>query len=240
MEVKKTEYFTVSKPLLRLTEYSTRTVKDFEANFDYESFFLDLDLDHFASLTKRWAENDLKIKIPNYDNYDQWLNYFKNLSPSVIKKLAITGVDFLPTEAYAALSRWHDIIKSPHRIDKIHQSGLVSHNKNDKSIIDLARNNDRKGVLEALRDRLAEKLEKGTGARDTASISKEMGEILGQIAELERRSGPKKETKAGKLIGEFQKRSGYNGKGVRTTSFASRVVTIKDKEDEIRQPETQN
>lgn len=202
-------------------------------NKDFEQFFYALALDDFIEYAKVWNETKLKIKIPKLDNYDQWLNYFKTLSPSVIRQLAISGVDFLPTEAYAALSRWHDIIKSPHRIDKIHQAGLTNQpDKNKQSITALARNNDRMGVLCAVRDQLAEKLEKGAGARDMASLAREMGDILDQIAELEKRSGPKKGTKLNELLGEFtvkKKRPGKNGGGARNTSFKSRM-TIADTE----------
>lgn len=200
---------------------------------DFEQFFYAMDLDHLIYYTKDWSEKKLKLKIPKHENYDQWLNYFKTLSPTIIKQLAITGVDFLPTEAYAALSRWHDIIKSPHRIDKIYQAGLTNlPDKNKKSIIALAKNNDRMGVLCAVRDSLAEKLEKGAGARDMASLAREMGDVLDQIAELEKRQGPRKGTKLSELLGEFdvkRKRPASNGGGSRNTSFRSRV-TIDDTE----------
>lgn len=200
---------------------------------DFEQFFYALELPDFIQYTQLWNETRLKIKIPKYTDYDQWLNYFKKLSPNVIKQLAISGLDFLPTEGYAALSRWHDIIKSPHRIDKIHQAGLTKPpEKNKQDIIALARKNDRMGVLCAVRDQLAEKLQKGAGARDMAALAREMGDVLDQIAELEKRSGPKKGTKAHELLHDFdvkRKRPGYDGGGARKTSFKSRV-TIDDTE----------
>jgi hypothetical protein len=142
-------------------------------------------------------------------------------------------VDFLPTEGYAALSRWHDIIKSPHRIDKIHQAGLTGQpDKTKKSIRELAAQGDRMGVLCAVRDQLAEQMEKRASPRDTASLAREMGDILDQIAELEKRSGPRKGTKVSELLTEFdvkRKRPGKNGGGARNTSFRART-TIKDVE----------
>jgi hypothetical protein len=200
---------------------------------DFEKYLYALPLDDFIEYSKVYSEVYLKLKVPKLENYDQWLNYFKTLTPSVIRQLASTGVDFLPTEAYAALSWWHDVIKSPHRMGKIHQSGLMNTTgKGQASIIALAKNNDRMGVLCAVRDQLAEKLEKGAGARDMASLAREMGDILDQIAELEKRSGPKKGTKVAELLGEFdvkRRRPASNGGGARNTSFRSRV-TIKDME----------
>lgn len=201
----------------------------------HEKWFFGLEAGYFVQLQKEWNEVNLKITLQKHDNYDQWLNYFKTLSPNTIKILASTGMDILPTEAYAALSRWHDIISNPHRIDKIHQSGLTNPNpdKNIKSISQLAQANDRLGVLKATRDQIAQKLEKGAGARDTAALAREMTEIMTQIADYEKRLGPKKETKLGQLLDDMHdvnpKRPYKNGKGARHTSFRSRI-TIEDTE----------
>lgn len=201
----------------------------------HEKWFFKLKPAYFVKLQEEWNEVNLEIKITPQANYDEWLNYFKGLSPNKIKILAVTGRDILPTEAYAALSRWHDIISNPHRIDKIHQSGLTnpSKDKNVKSITQLALENDRLGVLKATRDQIAEKLEKGAGARDTAALAREMTEIMTQISDYEKRAGPKKDTKLGALLGDMPdvkpKRPSENGKGARHTSFRSRI-TIEDTE----------
>ncbi len=201
----------------------------------HEAWFFKLEPKYFIQIQKEWNERNLKIKITPQQNYDAWLNYFKSLPPNTIKLLAKTGLDILPTEAYAALSRWHDIIGNPHRIDKIHQSGLTNENKdkNVKSIVQLALENDRLGVLKATRDRIAEKLEKGSGARDTAALAREMTEIMTQIADYEKRLGPKKETMLGQLLGDMPdakpRRPKVAGGGARKTSFKTRV-TIEDVE----------
>lgn len=199
----------------------------------HDSWFFGLDVKYFKQLTKEWNEVNLEIEIIEQTNYDGWLNYFKTLPASMIKKLAITGQDFLPTEGYAALSRWHDIVENPHRIDKIHQAGLTNpKGENEgKSIVELALSNDRLGVLKATRDRIAEKLEKGAGARDTAALAREMTEIMTQIADYEKRSGPKRKTALGKLTGSVEEQLKPRNKksGARNTSFQSRV-TIEDVE----------
>jgi len=199
----------------------------------HEQWFFSLAPKYFKQLAEEWNEQNLKITLPNLDDYDAWLNHFKKMPPSHIRMLAATGQDFLSTEAYAALSRWHDIISNPHRIEKIHQAGLTKTNKSKEthSIVALALKNDRLGVLKATRDAIAEKLEKGTGARDTAALAREMTEIMTQIADYEKRLGPKKTTKLGQLLGDMpdvkpkRDRTG----GARNTSFRSRV-TIEDVE----------
>lgn len=201
----------------------------------FEQWFYKLDHKHFVKLTEEWNEAKLKIKLVKQPDYDHWLNYFKTMSPRTIKMLAATGQDFLTTEAYAALSRWHDIISNPHRIEKIHQSGLTNKSKTNgtSGIVALALKNDRLGVLKATRDQIAEKLEKGAGARDTAALAREMTEIMTQISDYEKRLGPKKETLLGQLLEDMptvkSKRPSENGKGARHTSFRSRV-TIEDVE----------
>lgn len=208
------------------------------------NWFYKLDAKHFVYLTREWNERNLEIKLKKKRNYDDWLNYFKTLPPAQIRVLAATGQDFLTTEAYAALSWWHDIISNPHRISKVHQAGLTEkkRGKNKDGIVAKAALNDRYGVLCATRDKLAEKLDKDAGARDTAALARELTEIMTQIADYEKRLGPKKSTTLGKLMEDMpgaqadpaedvKKRPGKNGGGTRNTSFRSRV-TIDDLEED--------
>lgn len=198
------------------------------------------DARHFVYLSKEWNERNLEIKLPRKRDYDDWLNYFKTLSPRVIKILASTGMDLLSTEAYSALSWWHDIIQNPHRITKVHQAGLTKKKRKSKTdIVAMALANDRLGVLKATRDKLAEQLEKGAGTRDTALLVREMTEVMTQIADYEKRLGPKAETALGQLMKGMpgaHMGSEHVGKrkkdaGARNTSFQSRsVVTIDDLE----------
>lgn len=202
----------------------------------FEQYYFNISQDRFKELSREWNENKLKIKIPNLDSYDHWLNYFKTLTPNAIKQLAVTGLDFLPTEAYTALAWWHDVIGSPYRMDKIHKAGLTSGDDGTKkkSVQDLATANDRLGVLKAIRDSLAQKLDKGAGSRDTAALAREMTEIMTQIADYEKRQGPKKTTVLGQLIGEYDAskvKKPANGNGARKTSYKAKAkVTIDDLE----------
>lgn len=204
---------------------------------EHRAWFLSLDRDSFEELCRSWNSNNLGIDIPkNIDGYDQWLNFFKKLSPSAVESLYDLGRDMLNTEAYAALARWKDIIEAPGRIDKIYQAGLTKPKSEQKSIIELAKSNDKLGLLYAIRDQIAEKLEKGTGARDTANLAREMSEILDQITEAEKRQGPKKDTLLAQLMGDVKQTKEVSakrtkGKGARPGSYASKL-TIEDVENE--------
>lgn len=211
----------------------------------FEQHFYARSSDEFKALCEVYVEKQLKIKIKKQPDYDHWLNYFKTFPASHIRILVKIGQDMLDAEAYAALRMWHDIISNPQRIAKIHQSSLSGpKGKEGTGIMAMALKNDRMGVLQATRNKLAEKLEKGAGARDTASLSKELTEVMTQIADYEKRQGPKKTTMLGHLLEGMPgadiappaagKRPGRNGGGRDNTTYASRV-TIKDIEAQNEQ-----
>jgi hypothetical protein len=202
---------------------------------DFENWFFKLPHKRFAQLAEDWNEVNLKIKLVDQQNYDGWLNYFKKIPVSHIRILVNTGQDILGAEGYSALTRWIDIISNPGRIDKIHKAGLTGSAANGKTITELALANDRYGVLKAIRDQLASKLQNNPGNRDTADLSKQLTEVMTQIADYERRLAPDKKTVLGDLLSDMpkgtirDKRPAKNGGGHRQGSFASRV-TIKDVE----------
>lgn len=197
---------------------------------DFAKWFFKLSNKKFIQLTKDWNDENLKLTLKPQKDYDGWLNYFKTLSVSQLRLLSETGLDILPAEAYAALSFWRDVMTNPSRIKNIHRAGLTT-GKTEKTIVDFAKANDRLGVLEALRDELASKLQQGAGARDAGALAAQLTEIMTQIEVYRKRLSPKKETALGALMadmGEIKaKRPSKNGGGARHTKFASRV-TIKD------------
>lgn len=203
----------------------------------FAKYFFKLSYKQFIQLTEDWNDENLKVRLQKFDTYDGWLNYFKTLPVNKLKLLSSTGLDILPAEAYAALSFWRDVMTNPSRINKIHKAGLTAGDKSTKTIVDYAKENDRLGVLEAMRDNLASKLQQGAGARDAGTLSAQLTEIMTQIEVYKKRLGPKKETALGALMSDMPeikgKRPSENGKGARHTSFASRVqrVTIEDLED---------
>lgn len=198
----------------------------------HEEWFFNLEPKYVVQLMQEWNEKNLNIKLKKKKNYDDWLNYFKTMPTSHIRMLVATGQDILNAEAYSALRRWADIISNPGRIDKIHQAGLVGKGSKKNSILALAQSNDRLSVLKATRDKIAEKLDKGAGSRDTALLTREMTEIMTQIADYEKRLGPKADTPLGQLFADIPENIAKRSKdaGARNTSFRSRV-TIDDLEE---------
>lgn len=200
----------------------------------FEQYLLKRNAAEFKELVLLWNEHKLRVRIVQQKDYDGWLNYFKTMPARTLQTLSNTAMDVLPTDGYTALLRWRDIIKNPHRIDKIHMAALTDPERGKASnIVAMAAGNDRLGVLKAIRQQLAERIEKGAGARDTAALAEQMTEIMTQIADLEKRLGPKQDTVLGTLVHQaeyFKDRS--RDKGTRNTKFASRTaVTVDDMED---------
>lgn len=201
----------------------------------FDNYFYSLSFEKFIELTEEWNALKLNLELQKHDTYDGWLNYFKTLSVNQLKLLSSTGLDILPAEAYAALSFWRDIMTNPSRIKNIHKAGLTSGAANsEKSITELAESNDRYGVLKAIRNQLANKMQNNPGNRDTADLSKQLTEVMTQIADYERRLAPDKKTVLGDLLSNMPndikpKRPTSSGGGSRRSSFKSRV-TIKDVE----------
>lgn len=219
---------------------SKKVVQPKITRLQFEQYFFKLSYQEFVELTTYWNEEKLKLKLQKHNSYDGWLNYFKTLSVTQLQLLSKTGLDILPAEAYAALSFWRDIMSNPSRIKNIHKAGLTgTGDGKEKSITELAAANDRYGVLKAIRDQLANRMQNNPGNRDTADLSKQLTEVMTQIADYERRLAPDKKTKLGDLLSDIptgptggsgdvkDKRPTKDGGGHRRTSFASRV-TISD------------
>ena len=170
-------------------------------------------------LCQQWLETNYNISLLDADvaTYDDWLAYFKTMPSARLKLILQTGM--LNVEAEAALRRWHDIITHPYRMDKIYQAGLKDVDKVD--IVALAKEEGgQMKVLEAMRDRIANQLQRGVGARDTALLTKELGNILSQITELKRRQAPDGATKLGQLLAKRNRHA-----HVRKNSIDARVKT---------------
>jgi len=226
-----------SKPAAKTTKkkVNKKVVQPKITKLQFEQYFFKLSHAEFVQLTEEWNEEKLKLKLEKHNTYDGWLNYFKTLSVNQLKLLSSTGLDILPAEAYAALSFWRDIMTNPSRIKNIHKAGLTGgETGNEKSITELALENDRYGVLKAIRNQLANRMQNNPGNRDTADLSKQLTEVMTQIADYERRLAPDKKTVLGDLLSDMptgpkvkDKRPARNGGGHRQGSFASRV-TISD------------
>lgn len=173
-------------------------------------------------------KDNTELKIPKLQSYDDALNYFKQLSVKDLNLIASSRTNELTIESYAALKLWLDILEHPSRIVKIHKSGLTK-SGDQKTIVEIARGNDILATLEAIRDKIAERID--AGSDDMARLTEQLRDITHQIADERRKLGPDENTELGKLIGEYKlkKRPNKNGTGADKNSFKSRL-TIDDVE----------
>lgn len=195
----------------------------------HEAWFFNLDAKYVVQLMQEWNEQNLNITIKKKKDYDAWFNYFRKMPTSHIRMLVATGQDILDAEAYSALRMWADIISNPARMNKVHQTGLSKKGNKKNSVLAMAQSNDRLGALKVARDKIAEKLDKGAGSRDTALLTAQLTEIMTQIADYEKRLGPGANTPLGQLFADIPENLAKRSKeaGARNTSFRSRV-TIDD------------
>lgn len=89
-----------------------------------------------------------KIKLPkNEMDYDQWLEFFRKQPAGKLAQFERLKNE-IPTEGYAALKRWIEIIENPSKMDKLYQGRLKAQAEAD--IMQIAVGDDDEAFYEAL------------------------------------------------------------------------------------------
>lgn len=79
---------------------------------------------------------EIKVELPKKElDYDEWLEFFRK-QPAGRLSLFERLKNEIPTEGYAALKRWQEIIENPSKMDKLYQGRLKA--ENDKNIMEVA------------------------------------------------------------------------------------------------------
>lgn len=138
--------------------------------------FLSLDNKEFTNLCRLWVERnvDLELKHSGADGYEGWLNYFKTITPQQGRFLIRNGQNAMDIEAYAALSRWYEIIANPNKIDKLYKAQLDK--KAEEDIMEVAIGEDDEEFYKALIQKNVHQLQSSSvsqqeTARLTANIN---------------------------------------------------------------------
>ena len=75
------------------------------------------------------------VELPKQElDYDQWLEFFRKQPAGRLSEFERLKNE-IPTEGYAALKRWQEIIENPSKMDKLYQGRLKA--ENDKNIMDV-------------------------------------------------------------------------------------------------------
>lgn len=173
--------------------------------------------------TEKLTEEIIQVILKKQMSYDEWLEFFRQLPYGQLVEFERFKKQ-LPTEGYAALRRWMEIIEMPSKMDKLYQGRLKA--ENDKNIMELAVGDDDEAFYESLIRENVQQLNSGsTSPQETARITqnlsifrKELRDIRsrkpkkGTVLEkvLEKAAMPKKQKEVKKIIKPFSS-SGENG-----------------------------
>lgn len=173
--------------------------------------------------TEKPTAETLQAFLKTQMSYDEWLEFFRQLPYGQLVESERFKKQ-LPTEGYAALRRWMEIIEMPSKMDKLYQGRLKA--ENDKNIMELAVGDDDEAFYESLIRENVQQLNSGsTSPQETARITqnlsifrKELRDIRsrkpkkGTVLEkvLEKAAMPKKQKEIKKTIKPFSS-SGENG-----------------------------
>lgn len=88
------------------------------------------------------------LKLPEKElDYDEWLEFFRKQPAGNLAKFEKLK-NVMPTEGYAALKRWQEIIENPSKMDKLYQGRLKAQAEQD--IMQIAVSDDDEAFYEAL------------------------------------------------------------------------------------------
>ena len=142
--------------------------------------------------------DDKELKLPENDlNYDEWLEFFRQQPAGLLSKYERLK-NTIPTEGYAALKRWQEIIENPSKMDKLYQGRLKA--QNDKNIMKVAVGDDDEEFYEALiRENVQQLNSSNVSAQEAARLTQNLNIFRQQLREIRSRK-PKKGTVLEKVL----------------------------------------
>lgn len=145
------------------------------------------------------------VKLPkNFKefNYDQWLDYFRGLPISSLNAMDRDLKQVIPTEGYAALKRWLEIIESPSKMDKLYQGRLKA--QQDEDVMELAVGDNDEAFYEALiRENVTQLNSGNVSPQEVARLSQNINIFRKELREIRSRR-PNKNTKLAKVLKEIE------------------------------------
>ena len=122
--------------------------------------------------------------------YDDWLEYFRKIPAGITIKAKEWLNMHIPSEGFAAASRWIEIIGNPTRMDKLYQGRLKAETK--ESIMDLAVGDDDVAFYEALiRENVIRLDESRNSTQEVARLTQNLNIFRAELRDARSRS-PKK------------------------------------------------
>ena len=135
---------------------------------------------------------ETELKLPEKDlNYDEWLEFFRQQPAGLLSEYERLKM-IMPTEGYAALKRWQEIIENPSKMDKLYSARLKA--KTEADIMEIASGDDDEAFYEALIHENIQQLNSSNASvQETARITQNLNIFRQQLREVRSRK-PKKGT----------------------------------------------
>ena len=132
------------------------------------------------------------VKLPGEEfDYDQWLEFFRKQPAGNLSKFEKLKNE-IPTEGYAALKRWQEIIENPSKMDKLYQGRLKA--ENDKNIMEVAVGDDDEVFYEALiRENVTQLNTSNISQQEVARLTQNINIFRKELRDIRSRK-PKKGT----------------------------------------------
>ena len=139
-----------------------------------------------------------EIKLPDQElDYDQWLEYFRKQPAGMLAQFERLKNE-IPTEGYAALKRWQEILDNPSKMDKLYQGRLKA--ENDKNIMEVAVGDDDEVFYEALiRENVQQLNTSNISQQEVARLTQNINIFRKELREIRSRK-PKKGTVLEKVL----------------------------------------
>lgn len=166
--------------------------------------------------------NEEAIILPEKElDYDEWLEFFRKLPAGMLSQYERCK-NVIPTEGYAALKRWQEIIENPSKMDKLYQGRLKA--ENDKNIMEIAVGDDDEEFYEALiRENVQQLNTSNISQQEVARITQNINIFRKELRDIRSRR-PKK----GTVLEQVLEKAKTPAKAKKT---ASKAKTKKAKND---------
>lgn len=141
---------------------------------------------------------DEPIELPKEElNYDQWLEFFRKQPAGKLAEFERLK-NVIPTEGYAALKRWQEILENPSKMDKLYQGRLKA--ENDKNIMEVAVGDDDEVFYESLiRENVQQLSTSNISQQEVARLTQNINIFRKELREIRSRK-PKKGTVLEKVL----------------------------------------
>lgn len=138
------------------------------------------------------------IELPKEElDYDEWLEFFRKQPAGRLAQFERLKNE-IPTEGYAALKRWQEIIDNPSKMDKLYQGRLKA--ENDKNIMEVAVGDDDEVFYEALIKENVQQLNTSNiSQQEVARLTQNINIFRKELREIRSRK-PKKGTVLEKVL----------------------------------------